>query len=136
MRALEGKVPGIAVAYHALCEFLHPNIGDYFSSVMATSKSSDFAGATHIEVLLGKGPTDLRESPDVDIAVGQAIQTVVQVITLLPELDNEMKNTASRLSWRTQKLIRPLIRRNRDLFSLTDPCPCHSGRSIASCCNK
>jgi hypothetical protein len=134
IKSLEVKIPGAGIAYETLCEFLHPNIGDYFSSVLEARKSSDSVGAKHIQIELGRGQTDLATSSDIDAAIARVIRVVIDVVSLFPELDRNMKDVAERLLWRTQKFMRPLVKSNRAFFSNSDPCPCQSGKEIAVCC--
>jgi hypothetical protein len=134
IKTLDSKIPGVGIAYDTLCEFLHPNVGDYWSSIVTVKKSQDSFGASHIEIGLGPEPTNLENSPEADLAIGRAIRTVIDVIALLPELDKDLKDISDRLNWRTQKLIRPLVKTERAFFPNDDPCPCQSGKRIAECC--
>jgi hypothetical protein len=134
IKTLDSKIPGVGIAYDTLCEFLHPNVGDYWSSIVTVKKSQDSFGASHIEIGLGPEPTNLENSPEADLAIGRAIRTAIDVIALLPELDKDLKDISDRLNWRTQKLIRPLVKTERAFFPNDDPCPCQSGKRIAECC--
>jgi hypothetical protein len=134
IKTLDSKIPGIGIAYDTLCEFLHPNVGDYWSSIVSVNTSQDSFGARHIEIGLGPQPTNLETSPEADLAIGRAIRTVIDVIALLPQLDNDLKDISDRLNWRTKKLIRPMVKTERAFFSNDDPCPCQSGKRIAECC--
>lgn len=126
--------PGARVSYEIMCEFLHPNVGDFYSSILTADSSTDWLGVRHLEFTIGAGSSNIANAADLDLVVAQALRNAQKLVLLIPQLDRELWKLAETISWRTRKIIRPLIKQHPSLFLKSDHCPCQSGKLVMNCC--
>lgn len=132
--ALKSELPGARIAYDVLCEFLHPNTGDMFSSILNAGGTFDSEGMKFLEFTIGRGPIDLRLMPDIDAVLAETVGIVRQLLSKLPEVDASLVDSIAKMDWRSKKLIRPLVTQYADFFRPTHFCPCSSGKVVGECC--
>jgi uncharacterized protein YecA (UPF0149 family) len=131
---LNKTIPGTRISYEILCEFLHPNVGDLLASIVDAGSFFDTAGTKHLEITLGAGKPNFKNTPDVERVLAQAIEIVAQVVTLIPSVDRQLKQITDRIGWRTKRVISTILKQHKTLFEGSDLCPCQSGRSVGTCC--
>lgn len=132
---LDKRTKGIRAAYEILCEYLHPNIGDYHAITTKWSENFERYGLKLIR----------RELSLEGISDGPTIDRVVlnKVYRCCSDCCNsflgDMKSLglfADELESKMQLYVRSIIRDNRKSFRRSDTCPCCSGIAIAKCCGK
>lgn len=130
---LNKRVPGILIAYHVLCEFLHPNVGDLYSATVRASSQNDTYGTRHLIRELGLGPKDLSTAPDLERILSRVLLICCDALRLLPQILDELE-TASRTANIMAKSFAHRVRKlHRSYFQSRDLCPCLSGLRIRDC---
>jgi hypothetical protein len=130
---LNRRIPGARVAYDVLCEFLHPNVGDLLAASVDSRSFLDRLGIRHVEIIIGRGPTDLRRRLDVAHVLAATTRIATSIVNLIPIIHQDLDKVADIISSRTRRMMRPLLKKNMHFFRRSDLCPCHSGKTIGAC---
>jgi hypothetical protein len=131
---LNRRIPGTRVAYDVLCEFLHPNVGDLLAASLDSQSFLDRLGVRHVEIILGRGPADLKRRPDVAQVLAATTRIAVSIVRSVQIIHQELDKLADTITWRTRRAMRSLLKKNMHFFRRSDLCPCHSGKTIGRCC--
>ena len=127
------RVSGARVAYDVLCEFLHPNVGDLYSTTVRATSHSDAFRTRHLVREIGLGPKDLSTAPDLEALMDQVLPVCGEALRLLPSLFGDLHTASLAANRMAKKAAHKMRKRYRSYFRNNDLCPCLSGRKVRDC---
>jgi hypothetical protein len=130
---LNKRVPGTRLVYEILCEFLHPNVGDLWSSTLEGGFFVDRHGTRHLVRTLGLGPKTLKGLPDLQIINAKLLDICADIIPQMSLALDEIDAISRVATGLTRKYAHKVLKKNRQQFSNTDLCPCLSGLTVKAC---
>jgi hypothetical protein len=132
---LDKKIKGARACYEILCEYLHPNVGDYYAITTEWRETIERHQLKLIKKTLSL--EGFSRDPTVDRVVLNKVYRLFPKMTELFLTDmNYMSDFGQKLEVAAQKHIREIIRINRKCFKISDLCPCCSGSEVSKCCRK
>jgi hypothetical protein len=136
MNALEAIAPGTSACYYILCEFAHPNTGDFLAATARYATHVDRFGVVHMTRTIDKGL--IAQDTNANLGV-----IVCRVFAFMSELIQRAKTdfgTLDRCVTQLERLLsiymQRVIKKQKHLFSKNDLCICLSGRTIGKCCGR
>lgn len=136
MEKLEKAVPGALLVYEILCEFLHPNCGDLFATTVRSEATYDEAGTKLLRRYIGIGTRSFAGTPQFDVVMAKLCPVISSVVSLAPEVHQQILHWHSEAMKRTQKYQRRVLKTQRGLFGRANLCPCLSGKLVLQCCGR
>jgi hypothetical protein len=133
---LDRTHPGTRAAYEILCDFLHPNVGDLFSSTTDYSEFDDRFAVRHI-VRQIEADKNLAWEPTADQVVLEKVYAhFVKLASRCGDDFETCKRLDNQLTKQLSDYTREILKANKPLFKKVDLCPCSSGLAIFRCCGR
>jgi hypothetical protein len=135
IKELNKSLPGTEALYEFLCEFMHPNIGNYFSSLDATGDSVDLHGVRWLENHFGFGPPTAFFKTGGHLQ-GSVFEQASATLKHYERLRADANSEAEKILAIVQKSVMHFLEALPDCFEKYDPCPCGSGKKVKFCCGR
>jgi hypothetical protein len=130
---LDKLVPGSRLAYNVLCEFMHPNVGDFYGAMVNSYSFTDYNSLRHLTFELGIKSKSLSGAPQLNIVMTNLMGICSDILHEYPKILKELDVISDYAIDMTQLNIHRALRRNRNIFRNSDPCPCLSGLTVRRC---
>jgi hypothetical protein len=128
---LDKTVAGTRLVYEILCEYLHPNIGDLWGATLSAESYLDEHGTCHYVRRIGLGPKSYEGYHEV--IRDKLFDVCADIVIQLPIALDEVVLIAEHATRLTRRFAHRTVKRYRQAFLGTDPCPCLSGKTVAAC---
>src|SRR5271166_6401416 len=126
---------GVRVAYEILCEYLHPNVGDYHAITTKWSEEFERYGLKLIKRDLSLN--GYSNGPTVDrVILNKVYRYCTKTLDIFKSDVDSLTTFSDVLEKKMQVHVRSIVRNDRKCFRRYDTCPCCSGLFVAECCGK
>jgi hypothetical protein len=130
---LDKSVAGTRLAYEVLCEYLHPNIGDLWGATLEAEFFADAHGTRHLTRRIGLGPKSYNGLPEQQVIRDKLFDVCGDIVVQMPLALDEIVSIAEQATRLTSRFAHGVVKKYRNQFRGSDPCPCLSGKSVAAC---
>jgi hypothetical protein len=132
---LDKDVPGIRLAYNVLCEFLHPNVGDFYGAI-TNLQSITLRGGIRIQTIeLGVDEKNVGGAPQLVSVLSKSFDICGDALAHYPSILEALSIASKYGSNFTQRRIHKIVKSER-IYEHDDLCPCLSGLKIRQCVYK
>jgi hypothetical protein len=133
--SLDRDVPGIRLTYNVLCEFLHPNVGDFYGSTTNSGSTTIRGGIRILTAELGVDEKNISNAPQLVSVLRKSFDVCSDALAHYPSI-LEVLSIASKYGGDfSQRRIHKVVRSER-IYEHDDLCPCLSGLKIRQCVYK
>ncbi len=139
---LDRRVSGLLRAYHILCDFAHPNVGDFFSSTINFSWREDGLGlriyTREIAEAAGKDESSGKDglNPDIKRVLEKIAEPCCGAIAKIPEILEGARKAKLASEQITKTWMRLAVKDLKPVFERDELCPCLFGARLYQCCGK
>lgn len=133
---LDKTHPGTRAAYEILCDFLHPNVGDLFSSTTSYLEFDDRFEVRHIVREIEADKKVVRRPTADQVVLEKVYAHFVKLASLCADDFVACAELDSQLIEHLGNYIREVLKANKKFFKKADWCPCSSGLAIFRCCGR
>jgi hypothetical protein len=130
---LDKAIPGTRLSYEILCEYLHPNVGDLWGATLEGTSSVDAHGTRHLVRKIGLGPKSFRGLPEHQSWNAKLFEICADIVSQMSRTVDELNSIAEKATRLTRRFAHSVVKKHRDQFLHSDPCPCLSGKTVAAC---